>query len=60
MLELLNRHRILSPISELLRVLVNTPPPSNCANVIILPVCSLEDVAQVVYVTFGRIASVSE
>ena len=35
-------------------------PSLNCVNVIILPVCSLEDVAQGVYVTDGRIAIASE
>ena len=33
---------------------------SNCANVIIFPVCSFEDVAYGVYVTSGRIDVASE
>ena len=40
----------------LLRVLVHILPSSNCVNVVILPVYSLGDVAQGVYVTAGRIA----
>ena len=46
----------LLPISASLRVLVHIFPSSNCVNFIILPVCSLKDVALGVYVTAGRIA----
>ena len=49
----------LSPLSASLRVSYNKFPYSNCANVIILPVCLLGDVAQGVYVTDGRIAIAS-
>ena len=48
-----------SPLYVSLRVLVNKPPSSKCANVITLPVCSLEDVAYGVYVTIGRITIAS-
>ena len=44
-----------SLLSALLRVLVNILTSSNYGNVIILPVSPLEDVAQGVYVTAGRI-----
>ena len=49
-----------SSLSALLRVLVHIFPSSNCVNVIILPVFSLEDVSQGVYVTAGCIAIASE
>ena len=50
----------LSPFSALLRVLVHILSSSNCVNVIILPVCSLKDIAQGLYVTAGHIAIASE
>ena len=46
----------LLPIYLSSRVLDNKLPPSNCAKVIILPVCSFEDVAKVIYDTAGHIA----
>ena len=50
----------LSPLFASLRFLVHIFPSLDCVNVIISPVCSLEDVAQGVYVTAGRIAIASE
>ena len=50
----------LSPFSASLQVLVNILVSSKCVNVIILPVCYPEDVAQGVYVTAGRIVIASE
>ena len=50
----------LSLLSALLRVLVIILLASNCVNVIISQVCYLEDVAQGVYVTAGRIVIASE
>ena len=50
----------LSTLSTLLRFLVSIFPYSECANMIIPPVCSLEDVAQGVYATAGRITIASE
>ena len=42
------------------QVLDNKFPYSNCAYVIILPVCSIEDIAQGMYDTAGHIAIASE
>ena len=50
----------LSPISASLRVSDDKFPSSNCANVIISPVCYLKDVALGVYVTDGHITIASE
>ena len=49
-----------SPFSASLWFLVNMSPSSNCANVMISPVCSLEDVPYDVYVTAGLINISSE
>ena len=49
-----------SPHSASSLVSDNNPPPSNCVNVIILPVCSFGNVAQIVYGTARRIAINSE
>ena len=49
-----------SPLAISLLVLVNLSPSPNCANVIILQVCSLEDVAQAIYVKARRITIASE
>ena len=48
-----------SPLSVSLRVSLNKFPSSKCANVIMSPVCYLDDVAYGVYVTAGRIAIAS-
>ena len=50
----------LSPLSASLRVSYYKSPSSNCVNVIILPVYSLEDVGQGVYFIDRRIAIASE
>ena len=50
----------LSPISASLQFLVNIFLSSDYDNVIISTVCSLEDVAQGVYITAGRIAIAPE